>query len=169
MYQQALNGFEKALGADYTSTLNIVGSLGILCANQGRLKEAEEMYLQALDGFQTILGFPRLRSLASGSDSEKARIWNAETGVLQQVLEIGSCLKELTFSSRWMDSKGTRHSDNRKYDTGKKVPTTGVMENVDQTRSQSGQMRIEKIGLRNFLWRRGELEFGNLQCEGREG
>jgi hypothetical protein len=33
MYQRALQGNEKALGAEHTSTLNIVNNLGILYAN----------------------------------------------------------------------------------------------------------------------------------------
>jgi hypothetical protein len=44
MYQHALNGYGKAQGLDYTSTLQTFGNLGNLYANQGRLKEAEEMY-----------------------------------------------------------------------------------------------------------------------------
>jgi hypothetical protein len=44
MHQCALKGREKALGLDHTSTLNAVNNLGILYADQGKLKEAEEMY-----------------------------------------------------------------------------------------------------------------------------
>lgn len=58
-------------------------SLGILYANQGRLKEAEAMYQQALSGFQTVLGpshwksqsvMRSLQSLeqAKGTDSGRA-------------------------------------------------------------------------------------------------
>lgn len=56
MYQRVLEGYEKALGLDHTSTLDTVNNLGLLYKNQGKLKEAEEMLSQALVGFQTLLG-----------------------------------------------------------------------------------------------------------------
>ena len=56
MYQRALEGYEKALGRDHTSTLNTVNNLGVLYKDQGRLTEAESLYQRALSGFQTALG-----------------------------------------------------------------------------------------------------------------
>ena len=50
MYQRAMEGYEKALGRDHTSTLNTVNNLGILYRDQGRLTEAESMYQRALSG-----------------------------------------------------------------------------------------------------------------------
>jgi Tfp pilus assembly protein PilF len=47
-YRRALEGKEKALGPDHTSTLDTVNNLGSLYKYQGRLKEAEAMYRQAL-------------------------------------------------------------------------------------------------------------------------
>jgi Tfp pilus assembly protein PilF len=44
MYEQALQGFEKAFGLDHTSTLHTVNNLGLLYARQGKLNKAEEMY-----------------------------------------------------------------------------------------------------------------------------
>ncbi|KAL5050527.1 nucleoside phosphorylase domain-containing protein [Aspergillus fruticulosus] len=55
MYQQALAGYEKALGPDHTSTLDTVNNLGLLYSDQGKLKEAEEMYQQALAGYKKAL------------------------------------------------------------------------------------------------------------------
>ncbi|OXV05922.1 hypothetical protein Egran_06309 [Elaphomyces granulatus] len=52
MYQRALQGYEKALGPDHTSTLETVNNLGILYADQGKLDEAEEMYQRALQGYE---------------------------------------------------------------------------------------------------------------------
>ena len=63
MYQRALEGYEKALGPDHTSTLNTVNNLGILYKDQGRLTEAESMYQRALSGFQTALGPSHWKSL----------------------------------------------------------------------------------------------------------
>jgi tetratricopeptide (TPR) repeat protein len=56
MYQRALEGYEKALGRDHTSTLNTVNNLGLLYADQGRPTEAESMYQRALSGFRVALG-----------------------------------------------------------------------------------------------------------------
>ncbi|KAK1780357.1 hypothetical protein QBC45DRAFT_111801, partial [Copromyces sp. CBS 386.78] len=56
MYQRALEGKEKALGPDHTSTLDIVNNLGLLYKAQGRLKEAETMYQRALEGYEKALG-----------------------------------------------------------------------------------------------------------------
>jgi tetratricopeptide (TPR) repeat protein len=61
MYIQALEGYEKALGLDHTSTLGTVNNLGILYYDQGKLAEAETMYIRALQGYQDALG-PQLVS-----------------------------------------------------------------------------------------------------------
>jgi tetratricopeptide (TPR) repeat protein len=87
MYQRALEGKEKALGPEHTSTLETVGNLGILYQNQGKLDEAEKMYQRALEGQEKALGanverfIPALNTiwgLASlferQADSAKARI-----------------------------------------------------------------------------------------------
>jgi tetratricopeptide (TPR) repeat protein len=59
MYQRALQGYEKALGAEHTSTLQTVQSLGILYTNQGKLAEAEQMHQRALQGYEKALGAAR--------------------------------------------------------------------------------------------------------------
>jgi tetratricopeptide (TPR) repeat protein len=51
MYQQALQGYKKALGPEHTSRLDTVNNLDNLYADLGRLDEAEEMYQRALDGY----------------------------------------------------------------------------------------------------------------------
>ena len=56
MYQQALQGKEKALGAEHTSTLETVNNLGVLYRNQGKLAEAEKMCKWALQGREKALG-----------------------------------------------------------------------------------------------------------------
>lgn len=48
MYQRALAGKEKALSPDHTSTLDTVNNLGLLYSDQGKLKEAEEIYTSEL-------------------------------------------------------------------------------------------------------------------------
>ena len=47
MYQRALQGKEKALGPDHTSTLDTVNNLGNLYHREGKLGEAEQMYAGA--------------------------------------------------------------------------------------------------------------------------
>ena len=46
----ALAGYEKALGADHTSDLKTVHSLGVQYRNQGLFVDAEKMYDRALVG-----------------------------------------------------------------------------------------------------------------------
>jgi tetratricopeptide (TPR) repeat protein len=50
MYERALRGCEKVLGAEHTSTLDTVHNLGLLYRNQGKLALAEQMYERALRG-----------------------------------------------------------------------------------------------------------------------
>ncbi|CCD42629.1 hypothetical protein BofuT4_P074310.1 [Botrytis cinerea T4] len=56
MYCRALEGYEKALGPDHTSTLDTVNNLGALYSHQGKLAEAEVMYRRALEGYEKALG-----------------------------------------------------------------------------------------------------------------
>ncbi|OXV08008.1 hypothetical protein Egran_04228 [Elaphomyces granulatus] len=56
MYQRALQGMEKALYPDHTSTLGTVHNLGRLYKSQGKLDEAEKMYQWALQGYEKALG-----------------------------------------------------------------------------------------------------------------
>ncbi|RYO22811.1 hypothetical protein AA0113_g12754 [Alternaria arborescens] len=56
MFKRALQGKEKALRRDHTSTLDTVNNLGVLYKNQGKLDKAEEMYERALQGCEKALG-----------------------------------------------------------------------------------------------------------------
>jgi tetratricopeptide (TPR) repeat protein len=56
MYQRALQGYEKALGPEHTSTLDTIIYLGNLYSNQGKLVKAEQMYQRALQGYKKALG-----------------------------------------------------------------------------------------------------------------
>jgi hypothetical protein len=51
-----VQGYEEALGSKHTSTLNTVNNLGMLYANQGKLGEAEKMFMRALQGYEEALG-----------------------------------------------------------------------------------------------------------------
>ncbi|KAH8587304.1 P-loop containing nucleoside triphosphate hydrolase protein [Bisporella sp. PMI_857] len=63
MYERALAGKEKALGAEHTSTLDTVNNLGLLYADQGKLAEAESMYERALAGKEKALGAEHISTL----------------------------------------------------------------------------------------------------------
>jgi Tfp pilus assembly protein PilF len=51
-YRQALKRYEKAVGLKHTSTLHTVNNLDLLCANQGKIVEAEEMYMRTVRGYE---------------------------------------------------------------------------------------------------------------------
>ncbi|KAK3617042.1 hypothetical protein LTR56_025553 [Elasticomyces elasticus] len=55
IYTRALEGYEKELGADHTSTLDTVNNLGSVYLRQGKRAEAEEMYMRALEGLAATL------------------------------------------------------------------------------------------------------------------
>ena len=61
MYLEALPGFEKAWGAEHTSTLKTVTNLGCLYVKQGKMAEAEAMYLRALQGLEKALRWSTCR------------------------------------------------------------------------------------------------------------
>jgi tetratricopeptide (TPR) repeat protein len=69
MYQQALQGYEKALGVDKTSTyvpaLNTFRAFGSLFERQGYLAKARIMYSKASVGYEKVMGsdYQRSRSL----------------------------------------------------------------------------------------------------------
>ncbi|KAK8036599.1 hypothetical protein PG991_001736 [Apiospora marii] len=65
MYQRALQGKEKAWGAEHTSTLSTVNNLGNLYASQGRLGEAEAMYQRALQGKEKAWGAEHTSTLST--------------------------------------------------------------------------------------------------------
>jgi tetratricopeptide (TPR) repeat protein len=67
MYQRALQGKEKALGAEHTSTLSTLNNLGLLYADQRKLGEAEKMYQRALQG-KKALGAEYTSSLSTANN-----------------------------------------------------------------------------------------------------
>ncbi len=70
--QQALIGKEKALGRDHTLTLNMVGNLGTLYGDQGKLDQAEQMYDRALAGYEKTLGRDHTSTLKHGRQSRQS-------------------------------------------------------------------------------------------------
>ena len=56
MYLRALEGYEKAWGAEHTSMLDTVDNLGLLYADQSKMAEAEAMYVRVLQGYKKAWG-----------------------------------------------------------------------------------------------------------------
>ena len=65
MFLRALEGKEKALGAEHTSTLDTVNNLGALYRDQGKLEQAEEMCTRALEGCEKALGAEHTSTLGT--------------------------------------------------------------------------------------------------------
>ena len=69
MYQRALQGYEKALGADnittYIPALNTIWNLGSLFKLQADFAKARIMYSKALAGYEKVVGpnHPKCQSL----------------------------------------------------------------------------------------------------------
>lgn len=57
-------GKEKAWGQEHMSTLNTVNNLGLLYADQGKMAEAEEMYMRALRGYEKAWGLEHTSTLS---------------------------------------------------------------------------------------------------------
>lgn len=85
MYQRALDGKERAWGAEHTSTLDTVNSLGNLYKDQGKLAEAEKMYQRALDGYGKTLGPNHTSTLRTVNN---LRLLNASRGEPMKAEEI---------------------------------------------------------------------------------
>jgi hypothetical protein len=64
-----LGEYEKALGPDHISTLTTVHNLGLVYADQGKLKEVEEIY-QRIGRIQEN---PRTRSYIDSLDTPQLR------------------------------------------------------------------------------------------------
>ena len=56
LYRRALEGREKALGAEHPDTLTSVSNLGLLLDDKGQYEEAEELSRRALEGREKALG-----------------------------------------------------------------------------------------------------------------
>ena len=68
MDQRALVGNEKAYGPDHPSTLTSVNNLGVLYKDQGKLKDAEEIFQRVLVGYKKALGLDYTSTLATVSN-----------------------------------------------------------------------------------------------------
>jgi len=65
MHTWGIKGKEKALGVDHKSTLRTGNNLGVIYARQGRLAEAEEVLIRALEGYKRALGADHTLTLST--------------------------------------------------------------------------------------------------------
>ena len=82
MYQRALQGYKKALGAEnimtYIPALNTMHNLGSLFERQADVAKAKIMYSKALAGYEKVVGpdHPdsyRLREILQALDTVKGK------------------------------------------------------------------------------------------------
>ncbi|KIW13295.1 hypothetical protein PV08_08483 [Exophiala spinifera] len=88
IFLRALQGKEKALGPDHTSTLITVHNLGLLYLNQGKLAEAEKMWSLVLSLHRHI--YPRYTPCVPSVISiprRSARIWQKKC-ILEHYLDM---------------------------------------------------------------------------------
>ncbi|KAL9026309.1 MAG: hypothetical protein Q9180_007502 [Flavoplaca navasiana] len=83
MYVRALKGYEKALGAEHTLTLDTVNNLGNVYSAHGKTAEAEEMLLRALKGKEKARGAEDTSTLSTVNNlailySDQGKIAEAE-------------------------------------------------------------------------------------------
>lgn len=81
MYQRALIGYERVLGADHISTLDTVKNLGILYVKEGKIDLAIHMYYQTLAAYERALGLDHTLTLQMVSS---LGILYAEQGEFEQ-------------------------------------------------------------------------------------
>ena len=65
LYRRSLAGKEEALGPAHPDTLNTVGNLAILFAQQGKYDEAEPMFRRQLAGEEEALGPAHPKTLST--------------------------------------------------------------------------------------------------------
>ncbi|KAH8706958.1 hypothetical protein GQ44DRAFT_777616 [Phaeosphaeriaceae sp. PMI808] len=127
MYVWALEGFEKALGAKHTSTLQIVNNLGNLYKDQGKLDEAEKMYVWALEGFEKALGAKHTSTLQTVNNlgilyANQGKLDEAENMYMRALEGKEKALGvEHTSTLQTVNNLGNLYKDRGKLDEAKKM------------------------------------------------
>lgn len=70
---RALQGYEKAWGPEHTSRLDTVKNLGNLYTDQGKMAEAEKMYVRALRGYEMTWGPEHMSTLGTVNNLANSR------------------------------------------------------------------------------------------------
>ncbi|KAH8595394.1 hypothetical protein B0O99DRAFT_686812 [Bisporella sp. PMI_857] len=127
MYQRALQGFEKALGAEHASILETVHNLGVLYADQGKLGDAEKMYQRALQGKEKALGAEHTSTLNTVNSlgvlyKDRGKLGDAEE-MYQRALQgykkaLGA---EHTFTLNTINNLGMLYADQGKLGDAEKM------------------------------------------------
>ncbi|KAN0072988.1 HET domain containing protein [Elaphomyces granulatus] len=127
MYQRALQGYEKALGPDHTSTLLTVNNLGLLYADQGKLDEAEKMYQRALQGYEKALGPDHTSTLHTVNNlgnlyADQGKLDEAETMYQRALQGYEKALgPDHTSTLRTVNNLGLLYADLGKLDEAEKM------------------------------------------------
>ncbi|EPE32783.1 TPR repeat protein [Glarea lozoyensis ATCC 20868] len=66
MCRRVLEGKQRLLGPDHPSILAVVHDLGTICDDQGKLDEAEDLFLRALQDWGRSLGTWNISTLMTG-------------------------------------------------------------------------------------------------------
>jgi uncharacterized protein HemY len=56
LFNRALQGYERSLGPEHTSSLEVIAALGHLYMIQRKPDEAEESFKRSLQGYESSLG-----------------------------------------------------------------------------------------------------------------
>lgn len=89
MFVRALRGKEEVCPPKHTSTLDIVNEVGLLYADQGKMREAEEMYVRAALRMHRKL----TRERFFVGDREAARNCTAEGKHMTRGEQISQCCR----------------------------------------------------------------------------
>jgi tetratricopeptide (TPR) repeat protein len=122
MFQRALQGKEKALGPDHTSTLDTVNNLGLLYSDQGKLAEAEHMYRRALQGKEKALGVEHPLTLQTLNNlgllyADQGKLDEAEQIYLRTLRGYEKALgPEHPSTLQTLNNLGLLYTDQGKYD-----------------------------------------------------
>ncbi|KAH8588539.1 hypothetical protein B0O99DRAFT_582895 [Bisporella sp. PMI_857] len=107
MYERALRGYEKALGAEHTSTLDTVNNLGNLYKNQGKLALAEQMYERALRGKEKAFGAEHTSTLQTVNNLGALYADQGKLALAEQMYERALRGKEKAFGAEHMSTLDT--------------------------------------------------------------
>ena len=109
MYQQALQGYEKAIGPDniitYVPALNIIWGFGSLLEQQADVAQARTMYAKAFCGYEQIFGPEHARS-----KTLRNKLCALDAGVKNEALiEIEERADDLPIGSSYSPQHQKRH------------------------------------------------------------
>jgi tetratricopeptide (TPR) repeat protein len=122
MFTRALSGYEKAWGAEHTSTLNAINNLGAVYRALGQTARAEEMFTQALSGYEKALGAEHTSTLMTVNNlgalyADQGKMAEAEKMFTRALhgYEKLSCVPPARIESVEQSVSSLRHRSNGPY------------------------------------------------------